>query len=198
VISLIPSLNSALILTELFAGLALIANVLAYQQQSIKAYRMYSGVAMLLLAIHFFRLEAHAACVGCSLAVVRNLVSLKFNDWLTTGFFVGLNLLSLSIEWFYLQHGAEIFIAYTASIIFTIGTLRLERIVDIRLWFTLAESLNLLYAVLVGSVFGSFYCLFNLAILLAFWLKWYQNRKQSKNTGLETLTIDMDQHKKIN
>jgi hypothetical protein len=159
---------------------------------------MYSGVAMLLLAIHFIRLEAHAACVGCSLAVVRNLVSLKFNDWLTTGFFVGLNLLSLSIEWFYLQHGAEIFIAYTASIIFTIGTLRLERIVDIRLWFTLAESLNLLYAVLVGSVFGSFYCLFNLAILLAFWLKWYQNRKQSKNTGLETLTIDMDQHKKIN
>ena len=168
--------DSAFLITELFAILALLANMIAYRQQRIKVYRLLSGLAMLLLAVHFFRLEAYAASVGCSLAVIRNLVSLKFNDWLTTSIFVAANLISLSVEWFYLKHGFEIFIAYSASIIFTIGTLRLHRVIDIRRWFTLAESLNLVYAILVGSLFGSVYSALNLLILLVFWVRYYQNR----------------------
>ncbi|MEO0444235.1 MAG: YgjV family protein [Pseudomonadota bacterium] len=173
-----PTIDLALVLTEAFAACALLANIIAYKQAGLRAYRMYSGLAMLLLAIHFFRLEAYAASVGCSLAVIRNVVSLKFNDWATTSVFIALNLLGIVIEWFYLNHGAEIVIAYSASIIFTVGTLRLRHIVDIRRWFTLAESLNLFYALLVGSIFGSVYSLFNLIVLLVFWFK----RLRERNT----------------
>ncbi len=165
------SFESTWLITELFAAFALLANIVAYRQQQVKQYRIYSGFAMLLLAIHFFRLEAYAASVGCSLAVVRNVVSLKYNDWFTTGIFVAINLFGLGVEWFYLHHGSEIFIAYSASLIFTVGTLRLQNLVDIRRWFTLAEGLNLAYALVVGSVFGSIYSVFNLGVLAVFWIK---------------------------
>ena len=176
-------LESAWLITELFAACALLANIVAYRQQQVRGYRIYSGCAMLLLAIHFLRLEAYAAAIGCSLAVVRNVVSLKYNDWLTTGIFVVINLVGLGIEWFYLHHGPEIFIAYTASLIFTVGTLRLENLVDIRRWFTLAEGLNLVYALVVGSVFGSIYSVFNLCVLAMFWISHFRQRKMVKETS---------------
>jgi hypothetical protein len=170
-------LDSTLVIAEIFAALALLANIVAYRQQNINSYRIFSGIAMLLLAIHFFQLEAYSASVGCSLAVIRNIVSLKFNDWITTSIFVAVNLISLCVEWFYLKHDLTIFIAYTASIIFTIGTLRLRQVIDIRRWFTLAEGLNLTYAILVGSLFGSIYSVVNLIVLLVFWIKYYKNKK---------------------
>jgi len=163
--------DTALIITESFAAVALIANIIAYRKTEVRDYRIYSGVALLLLSIHFFRLEAYAASVGTGLAVIRNIVSLKYNDWLTTCIFVALNIIGIIVEWFVLGHGAEIFIAYTASIIFTIGTIRLENIVDIRRWFTLAEGLNLFYAIYVGSIFATIYSLFNLIVLGMFWYK---------------------------
>lgn len=168
--------EASLVITELFAFCALLANILAYRQHSVRAYRILSGLAMLLLAIHFIRLEAYAAGIGCSLAVLRNLVSLRFNDWFTTSLFVACNILALCVEWFYFQHGPELFIAYSASIIFTVGTLKLKNTVDMKRWFTLAEALNLWYAVWVGSVFGAIYCSFNLIVLSAFWIKRYRTR----------------------
>lgn len=169
--------ESTLLITELFAAAALLANMFAYRQNAIKKYRVFSGIAMLFLCIHFFRLDAYAASVGTGLAVVRNVVSLKYNDWFTTGIFVALNFLGVGIEWFVLGHGAELFIAYTASLIFTIGTLRLTSVVEIRRWFTLAEGLNLWYAIIVGSVFGSIYSVFNLIVLGVFWFKRFRGRK---------------------
>jgi len=174
-----PSFDTALLITELFAVCALLVNIIAYRQSAIKHYRIYSGLAMLLLCVHFFRLEAYAASVGTALAVVRNIVSLKYNDWLTTGFFVVLNFIGMGVEWFVLGHGAEIFIAYTASIIFTVGTLRLQNILDIRRWFSLSEALNLWYSLIVGSIFGSIYSLFNLMVLAIFWFKWFRDRQKN-------------------
>lgn len=173
-------IDPTFIIIESFAGLALLLNILAYQHKNIKNYRLFSGMSMLLLAIHFFQLEAYAATVGCSLAFIRNIVSLKFNDWLTTAIFVILNLISAGLEWFYYQHNDfEIFIAYSASIIFTVGTLRLQNIIDIRRWFTLAEGLNLTYGIIVGSVFGSIYSGLNLFILITFWIKYFRKEKQA-------------------
>lgn len=171
------SLDNPLIITELFAACALIVNIYAYRQVAIRDYRIYSGVAMFLLSIHFFRLEAYAAFVGTSLAFIRNIVSLKYNDWFTTGIFVALHFVGMGIEWFVLGHGVEVLIAYAAGIIFTIGTLRLQNTVDIRRWFTLAEALNLVYAIWVGSIFGSIYSIFNLIVLGAFWFKRIRSRK---------------------
>lgn len=173
-------LQYSAVITELFAACALLVNLFAYKQKGVRKYRIYSGVAMLLLAIHFFRLDAYAAAVGCSLAVLRNIVSLKFNGWGITIVFVLFNIVGLSFEYLYLQHGAEVFVAYSASIIFTVGTLRLQDVVELRKWFTLAEALNLVYATIVGSIFGSVYSLLNLSILCIFWVKLaLKNRKSS-------------------
>lgn|GEM_PF-165866 len=171
------------IITELFAACALVANLFAYRQKSVTHYRIYSGIAMLLLALHFARLEAYAAAVGCSLAVLRNIVSLKYNNWGVTAWFVLLNLLCLGFEWLYLNHGAEIFVAYTASIIFTVGTLRLQNILQIRKWFTLAEALNLIYAVVVGSVFGSIYSALNLCVLITFWISLARKKADEQHSA---------------
>lgn len=178
-----PTIDLTLAVTELFAATALIINIIAYRQQSVKHYRVYSGIAMLLLAIHFFRLDAYAASIGCFLAVIRNIVSLKYNDWLTTAIFVGINILALAIEWFYLGSGAEIFIAYAASIIFTIGTLRLQNIISMRRWFTCAEGLSLLYAIVVGSIFGSIYSALNLVVLITFWVKHLSQKTKNSESN---------------
>lgn len=159
-----------LILTEAFAASALALNLFAYNQKRLGFYRILSGLSMLLLAIHFFRLEAYAAGVGCSLAFVRNIVSLRYNGIGITIVFVALNLAALAVELFYLRHGPEIFIAYSASLIFTIGTLRLSDVEQVRRWFTLAEGLNLVYGIIVGSIFGSVYSGLNFALLLVKWL----------------------------
>ena len=163
-------MSTSHLLTEAFALSALCFNMLAYKQQSIQRYRLLSGIAMLLLSIHFFRLEAYAASVGCGLAVIRNIVSLRINGWVVTFVFIALNLLFLAYEWFALAHGAEILLAYSVSIIFTVGTFRLSNTDQIKKLFFGAELLSIIYCIIVSSIFGMFYGLFNAAMIIYQWV----------------------------
>jgi len=160
---------------ESLALIALICNIVAYRQQAIQRYRLYSGLAMLLLSLHFFGLSAHAAGIACALAVIRNAVSMHFNGWRTTSLFVMLNLIALAYEWLVLKHGPEIFLVYSVSIIFTVGTLRLQDTTKLKKIFFGAELLSIVYCFFVSSIFGAIYGLFNAAVILHWWI---QHRKQ--------------------
>lgn len=159
---------------ESLAILALGANIYAYRQHLVQRYRIYSGLAMMLLSLHFFFLEAYAAGIGCGLAMIRNIVALRFNGWLCTGLFLAVNLLCFAYEWFVLHHGSEIIIAYTVSVIFTIGTLRIHQATQLKKLFLGAELLSIVYCVIIGSIFGSVYGLFNAAVITHWWVNYYR------------------------
>ena len=161
------------VIAEGFGALAVIFNFIGYRQNDVNRYRAISAVALLCVSIHFFMLDAMAAGVGCLIASVRNVVALKYRSALILYFFVALNIIFLLIEWFVLKHDAIIFIAYTSSLIFTVGSIVIEDAKRIRQWFLLAESLGLIYAVLVGSLFGT---VFNLSNLTSIVLKFYRER----------------------
>lgn len=151
---------------ELLGAVALALNVWAYRQDEVNGYRLISAFSLILISTHFLLLDALAAAIGCFLAFVRNLVALRFANRKTALLFVIFNFLAFAYEWFYLQHSAVILIAYASSLIFTVGSVLITDVNRIRRWFILAESLGLVYALIVGSIFGSLLNLFNLASIL--------------------------------
>ena len=162
---------------ESFGALAVILNIIGYRQNDINRYRLVSGFAVLSLGFHFWLIGAMAASIACFLSFVRNLVALRYQNWGVVALFVALNLGFFAYEWFYLGHGWIIVIAYGASIIFTVGTIALKTAESIRKWFIIAESLGLVYAVAVGSIFGS---VFSVCNLLSIFIKQYQQRYRDK------------------
>lgn len=159
---------------ELFGAVALLLNVWAYRQDEVNRYRLISACSLIFISAHFLLLDALAAAIGCFLACVRNLVAMRFANRKTATFFVVVNLLACGYEWFYLQHSSIILIAYSSSLIFTVGSVLITDVNRIRRWFIVAESLGLVYAFLVGSIFGSLFNVFNLASILT---KLYRERQ---------------------
>ena len=170
-------MENTLLFAEALGAVAVIVNIIGYRQNDINRYRFVSGFAVLSLGFHFWLIGAMAASVACFLSFVRNLVAMRYqNVWIVV-LFVGLNLGFFAYEWFILGHGWLIFIAYGASIIFTVGTIALKTADAIRRWFIIAESLGLIYALAVGSIFGSVFSVCNLASIF---IKQYQVKKRDK------------------
>lgn len=177
---------------ELFGFFALITNFIAYRQPTANRYRIVSALALAALSIHFFMLDAIAGGIVTAIAVLRNFIALRWQGpWVLWGF-VALNLVFLFIEWLFpiasLQFSTSgvvvtfssepsdwsIWIAYTSSIIFTVGSIKLNDPERIRRWFLLAESLGLIYAIIVGSVSGT---VFNIVNLTSIILKLLQDKR---------------------
>ncbi|MCW8109656.1 YgjV family protein [Alteromonas ponticola] len=159
---------------EGFGALAVIFNFIGYRQNTVERYLMVSAVALFCVSIHFFMLDAMAAGIGCLLASIRNVVALKNRGKGVLIGFVAANLAFLAYEWFILNHGWLIFFAYSSALIFTIGSIVLRDATRIRQWFILAEILGLIYAVAVGSIFGT---IFNITNLTSIITKLVQDRK---------------------
>ena len=132
---------------------------------------------MICLSTHFFLLDALAAGIGCGLAAIRNAVALKFKGKRILVLFLSLTIGFFLFEWFVLAHGSLLLLAYGASIIFTAGSIVITDVAVMRRWFIFAESLGLLYALGVGSIFGS---VFNTINLFSIPLKSWQQRQQSQ------------------
>lgn len=151
---------------ESFAILAMLINFISYRQNDINQYRLLSDLAMVCLGTHFLLLEALAAAIGCYLAFARNIISILSQHKAIVIFFVMLNVLFLLFEWFVLNNGPIILFAYSASIIFTLGTFLLSSATNIRKYFLVAEVLNITYAILVGSIMGTVGIAINIASIL--------------------------------
>jgi hypothetical protein len=80
-------------------------------------------------------------------------------------------------ELFWLDHSWTIIIAYASSLIFTVGSISLTSAKRIRQWFILAEVLGLIYAIMVGSIFGT---IFNITNLLSIFYTLYQDSAAEK------------------
>ena len=132
-------------IAEAFGLGAIIFNIFGYRSNDMRRYLVLSGGAMLCLSTHFFLL-----------------VFLSIN----IGFFL--------FEWFVLQHGYLIILAYTSSIIFTAGSILFTDTAVMRRWFVFAETIGLIYAFMVGSVFGS---IFNSVNLISIIIKMRSTKK---------------------
>ncbi|KFZ29799.1 hypothetical protein IDAT_01505 [Pseudidiomarina atlantica] len=177
---------------EVFGVIALILNFIAYRQGTANRYRIVSAIALGSLSIHFFMLDAIAGGIVTGIAVLRNFIALRWQGPLVLWGFVALNIVFLIIEWrfpiatldFSLSGVAigfsdqpshwSIWIAYASSIIFTVGSIKLNDPTLIRRWFLLAEFLGLVYAIIVGSVSGTVFNIVNLSSII---LKLLQDRK---------------------
>lgn len=162
---------------ESFALLAMLVNFVGYRQKDMNRYRLISGVAMVCLGTHFLLLDALAAAIGCYLAFFRNLVSMVSQRGFIVLLFVACNLVFLLIELFILRHGLLILLAYSASIIFTLGTFVLSSTQQMRRYFLVAETFNIIYAVSVGSVMGTVGILLN---IISITTKMWQERKHNE------------------
>lgn len=159
---------------EGFGALAVIFNVIGYRQNTVERYLVVSSIALFCVSVHFFMLDAMAAGVGCMLASLRNVVALKHRGKGILIGFVAANLAFLAYEWFVLDHSALILVAYSSALIFTVGSIVLRDATRIRQWFILAEVLGLIYAVAVGSIFGT---VFNIANLISIVVKLLQDKR---------------------
>ena len=157
-----------IIIAEAFGAVAVVLNFIGYRQLNIDRYLLISAFALAALSAHFFLLDAMAAGVGTLLASCRNVIALKYRSKAVLFFFIAVNLAFLSYEWFVLNHDWIIFIAYMSSLVFTIGSLVIRDVHTIRKVFIIAEGLGLIYAVSVGSIFGT---VFNLSNLLSIIIK---------------------------
>ncbi|MDT0596542.1 YgjV family protein [Glaciecola petra] len=166
------------LIAESFGAIAVIFNFIGYRQQDINRYRLISAIALASISIHFFLLGALAAGYGCALACIRNIVAMRFRGKSILILFILANLGFFIYEWFYLQSAWIILFAYTSSMIFTVGSIVLTSALRIRQWFILAEVLGLLYAVLVGSIFGTIFNTINLSSI--FYTLYKENRKTNK------------------
>ena len=162
---------------ESIGALAVILNAIGYRQNDVNAYRLWVALALAAISTHFFLLGAMAAGIGCALACVRNIIAMRTQHWLVAAVFVTGNLGFLGWEFFILEHSALVFIAYASSIIFTLGTVLLNDATRIRQWFILAEGLGLIYALSVGSIFGS---VFNIVNLSSIGIKLWQDKKMAE------------------
>lgn len=180
---------------EWFGVVALITNFIAYRQPTADRYRVVSALALGALSVHFFMLDAIAGGVVTAMAVLRNFIALRWQGPVVLWGFVLLNVLCLVVEWLFpiaaLQWGATglevvfseqsshwaIWVAYSSSIIFTVGSIKLNDPTRIRRWFLLAEVLGLTYAILVGSISGTIFNIVNLSSII---LKLLQDRRASR------------------
>lgn len=165
-----------LLIAESFGALAVILNFIGYRQDDINRYLLISAMALATVSTHFFLLGAMAAGIGCALACIRNLIAMKYrgNHILIT--FVLLNIGFLLLELLVLEHGVLILVAYASSLIFTVGSIAIKNAAKIRQWFILAETLGLIYAVMVGSIFGT---IFNISNLCSILYKLFSDRKKT-------------------
>ncbi|WP_100644437.1 YgjV family protein [Alteromonas facilis] len=161
-------------LAEAFGAVAVVLNFIGYRQNEINHYRLISAFALASVSTHFFLLGAMAAGIGCMLASIRNIVAMKYRHKSILYLFVLLNIGFLLYELFVLQHSLMILIAYASSLIFTVGSIVLQDANQIRRWFVLAEVLGLIFALSVGSIFGS---VFNVSNLFSIGLKLWQERR---------------------
>lgn len=159
------------LVAEALGAIAVVFNFIGYRQNEVNHYRLLSAIALCSVSLHFFMLDAMAAGVGCAMASIRNIIALRYRNNAIVYFFVALNIVFLLLEWFVLQHGPMIFIAYASSLIFTVGSIVIQDAAKIRRWFVLAEILGLIYAVSVGSIFGT---IFNISNLISIFVKMYQ------------------------
>lgn len=162
-----------MLIAEAFGALAVILNFIGYRQDNINHYLLISAAALAAVSTHFFLLGAMAAGIGCALACVRNVIAMKYRGNHILMAFVLLNIGFLLLELFVLEHGLLILVAYASSLIFTVGSIAIKEAAKIRRWFILAESLGLIYAVMVGSIFGT---IFNISNLCSIAYKLIQDR----------------------
>lgn len=155
------------IIAELIGAGALAFNIVAYRQNDMARYLIFSGCSMACLSVHFYLLEAFAAAIGCALAALRNAVALKSRASWVVVLFVSLNMSAMLIEYFVLKHGALLFLAYTSGFIFTVGSIVITQVEVMRRWFLVAEALGCLYAIIVGSIFGTIFNLVNITNIVS-------------------------------
>ena len=167
-----------LIVAEAFGAIAVVLNFIGYRQNRVERYLFISAFALLSLSVHFFMLDAMAAGVGTCLAGLRNFIAIKNRSRWVLFIFVAANILFLLYEWFILHHDWNIFIAYASSLIFTIGSIVLKETDKIRRYFLLAETLGLMYALSVGSIFGT---VFNISNLFSIVTKMISDGKKSNH-----------------
>ncbi len=170
-------IENQVFIAEMFGAVAVIFNFIGYRQQDINRYLLISAVALAAVSTHFFLLGAVAAGIGCALACVRNIVAIKYRGTPILVLFVLANIGFFVYEWFYLDSQWIILFAYTSSLIFTVGSIVLTSALRIRQWFILAESFGLIYAVLVGSIFGT---VFNFTNLCSIFFTLYRDKRKSR------------------
>lgn len=179
---------------EIFGIIALVTNFIAYRQPTADRYRIVSAVALGSLSVHFFMLDAIAGGIVTGIAVLRNFIALRWQGPVVLWGFVLLHVFFLFVEWqypitalhfvdgFYIEFSDQpshwsIWIAYASSIIFTVGSIKLNDPDLIRRWFILAELLGLAYAIIVGSVSGTVFNIVNLSSII---LKLLQDRRPQR------------------
>ncbi|AWL11002.1 hypothetical protein HMF8227_00506 [Saliniradius amylolyticus] len=167
---------------EAFGAVALVVNFIGYRQNEVNRYRLISALGLMCLSTHFFLLDAMAAGIGCGLASIRNIIALRFRYLWLVYFFVALNLAFFAYEWWWLDHGWPILLAYASSLVFTLGSILIQHTHRIRQWFILAEGLGLAYALVVGSIFGSIFNISNLtSISIKLWQDYRRGSMPEKN-----------------
>lgn len=172
-------MENQLIIAEIFGAIAVVFNFIGYRQQDINRYRLISAIALAAVSTHFFMLGALAAGIGTALACVRNLIAMYYRGNAILALFVVLNIAFFTYEWGVLDSPWIIIIAYSSSMIFTVGSIVFNDAAQVRRWFIFAEALGLVYAVMVGSIFGT---IFNITNLCSIFYILYRDRKQ-KNTA---------------
>ncbi len=160
---------------ELFGVIALITNFIAYRQNTANRYRIISALALGSLSVHFFMLGAIAGCVVTAIAVIRNIIALKWRGRWVLWIFVAINVAFFFWELTGDTHLGILLLAYASSLVFTIGAIVLNDPISIRRWFLLAEVLGLLYAILVGSISGTIFNIVNLSSII---LKLLQDKRR--------------------
>lgn len=171
--------SSESLIAEAFGAIAVIFNFIGYRQHDINRYRLISAIALASISIHFFLLGALAAGYGCALACIRNIIAMRFRGKGVLLLFILANIGFFIYEWFYLQSAWIILFAYTSSMIFTVGSIVLKSALRIRQLFIFAEVLGLIYAILVGSVFGT---VFNTLNLSSIFYTLYKERTKTANS----------------
>ena len=122
------------ITAEVFGACAVIVNFIGYRQSDINRYRFISALALACVSTHFFILGAMAAGIGCFLASVRNVIAMRYRSAAILYVFVALNVGFFCYEYFWLDHGPMIIVAYASALIFTVGTILLQDASLIRRW----------------------------------------------------------------
>ena len=150
------------IVAEAFGAIAVVLNFIGYRQTNVDKYLLISAFALAALSAHFFMLDAMAAGVGTLLASVRNFIAIKHRSNVILFLFIAINMGFLAYEWFVLNHNWIIFVAYTSSLIFTVRNTH-----TIRKVFLVAETLGLIYAISVGSIFGTVFNVSNLISIVS-------------------------------
>ncbi len=175
-------MDKHIIIAEAFGAIAVVFNFIGYRQQDINRYRLISAFALAAVSTHFFMLDALAAGIGTAMACVRNLIAMHYRGNGVLALFVVLNIAFFSYEWGVLDSPWIIIIAYSSSMIFTVGSIVLSNAAQIRRWFIFAEGLGLVYAILVGSIFGT---IFNISNLCSIFYVLFKDRRALNNSKTE-------------